>query len=445
MRPAHEPGLREAGPVGESGRAPVVIATIAREQGTTGVHTHVRELRHALERSGHPAELVTPRSWARGRGAAPRRLLLLALFGTGAVLERVSGPAHVWWYRTSHELFLRRALARRLGDAGPCTVYAQCPLAARAALSARSGPHQRVVLAVHFRISQADEWADKGMVGREGAVYRWIRSTERAVVPRVDGLVFVSEWARAAVRAWLPQVGRVPSTVVHNFVADPQAGARTQPGYAVPDVPAPGPPAPGDLVSVGSLEAVKNHRYLLRVLAAARRSGHAYTLDVFGEGVERGRLLALAEELGISDQLRLQGFRRDVADRLPGYRAYVHASYSESSSFAIMEAMAAGLPVLSSSEGALRELFDDGVEGRFWPIDDPEEAARVLVELLEDGEGLAAAARAARRRFLRDYDAAAVAPRLVRFLQADGRGTAAASGSFPAPRPAPAGSRRARR
>ena len=162
-------------------------------------------------------------------------------------------------------------------------------MAARAALSARSGPHQRVVLAVHFRISQADEWADKGMVGRGGAVYRWIRSTERAVVPRVDGLVFVSEWARAAVRAWLPQVGRVPSIVVHNFVADPQAGARRQPGYAVPDVPAPRPLAPGDLVSVGSLEAVKNHRYLLRVLAAARRSGHAYTLDVFGEGVERVR------------------------------------------------------------------------------------------------------------------------------------------------------------
>ncbi|WP_323100890.1 glycosyltransferase family 4 protein [Intrasporangium sp. YIM S08009] len=392
----------------DSEHGPLLITTIARGEGITGVHTHVRQLRRYLERAGDPAELLTPHSWAHGPGGSRLRgLALVPLFGARVVLERVWGPANVWWYRTSHEVFLRRVLRRRLAREGACTVYAQCPVSARAALAARSGPHQRVVLAVHFRISQADEWADKGQIRRDGRVYRWIRQTEREVLPAVDGVVFVSAWAAAAVRSWLPEADRAPSSVIGNFVQDPgaQAGASAD-------------SRSGDLVSVGNLEPVKNHRYLVRVLAAARRTGHAYTLDVFGEGVERTRLLALADELGVADLVRLHGFRRDVQDRLPGYRAYVHASYSESSSLAIMEAMAAGLPVLSGGAGALVEIFEDPSEGRFWPLDDPEAAAGVLIDVMEAPSELARAGRAARRRFLRDYDAGVVAPRLLEFLTA---------------------------
>ncbi len=387
-----------------SAGAPLVIATVARERGITGVHTHVRQLRSYCARSGRATELVTPHSWAAG--SLWRSVLLAPLFGARILLEQVYGPANVWWYRSSHEFFLRQALRRRLAQGRPCTVYAQCPVSARAALAARSSLDQRVVLAVHFRISQADEWADKGQIPRDGRVFRWIRATERHVVPRVDGLVFVSSWARSAVAAWMPEVARVPSTVIANFVAEPEVR---------------GTPGTGDgLATVGNLEKVKNHRYLLRVLAAARQKGYEYALDVFGEGVERARLLALADELGVRDQVRLQGFCSDVQERLPGYRAYVHASYSESSSLAIMEAMAVGLPVVSSRAGALGDLFEDPEHGRFWPLDDPEEAARILIELMESPDELQRAGRAAQQKFRRDYDADVVAPRLLGALQCPG-------------------------
>ena len=85
-----------------------------------------------------------------------------------------------------------------LAGVGDCVVYAQDPLAARAALRARRGPHQRVVMAVHFRISQADEWADKEQITRDGTVFREIRKAEREVIPKVDGLVYVSKWAQDA-------------------------------------------------------------------------------------------------------------------------------------------------------------------------------------------------------------------------------------------------------
>ena len=127
--------------------------------------------------------------------------------------------------------------------------------------------------------------------------------------------------------------------------------------------------------------------------------------------------MGLAAELGIVDQVRLCGFRRDVPRLLTGYRVYVHASYSESSSLAIMEAMGAGLPVVSSDAGALPELFDDPEHGRFWPIGDPQRGAEILIDFLASEVEVRRAGRAALDKFRSDYDAEVVAPRLVSFLR----------------------------
>ena len=237
---------------------PLIIATILREKGITGVHTHFRQLYRYLEDKGRPADLVTPFSWGRP--------LIKPVFGVRYFLERCSGPANVWWYRHWHEVFLQQALRRRLAAADDCVIYAQCPLAARAALRARRGPHQRVVMAVHLRISQADEWADKGQISRSGRTFRAIRGLERKVIPQVDGLVYVSRWAQEALTGWLPEAAAVPSAIVDNFVAPLETVPRPQPM--------------GDLVTIGNLESVKNHRYLLQILAEAKRAGFAYTLDI---------------------------------------------------------------------------------------------------------------------------------------------------------------------
>jgi glycosyltransferase involved in cell wall biosynthesis len=386
-------------------RDPLVIATILRGDGVTGVDTHIQQLRGYLEQVGQASTVVTPFSWG-GPMAYP-------VFGLRPlVLERLSGSASVAWYLYWHEVFLREALRRQLAHAGRCVVYAQDPLAARAALRVRRGPHQRVVMAVHLRISMADEWADKEQIPRDGRVFRWIRDAERTTIPAVDGLVYVSNWAREALLGWLPQAGAVPSAVIGNFVAP---------------VPVRVDPEPvGDLVTIGNLDLVKNHRYLLSVLGAAKRAGQPLTLDVFGEGPCRADLESQARELGIADQVRLRGFRRDVRDFLPGYRAYVHASYSESSSFAIIEAMAAGLPIVAGDTGPLRELCDEGAEARFWPLDDATRAAAVVMDLLADEPARLAAADAATRRFHRDHDADVVGPALWSFLLGGTRGDVAA-------------------
>jgi glycosyltransferase involved in cell wall biosynthesis len=374
---------------------PLVIATILREEGITGVHTHVRQLRQYLEECGTPATLITPFSW----GGA----LIYPVFGVRRALERFSRPAGVVWYRHWHEVFLRNALRQCLAEVGDCVVYAQGPLDARAALRARRGPYQRVVMAVHLRISQADEWAEKKEIKRDGAVFRAIRQVEREVIPQVDGLVYVSRWARDALLGWLPEAAAVPSAVIGNFVAPLPVEPDQEPR--------------GDLVTTGNLDLVKNHRFLLAVLAEAKRAGRSLTLDVFGEGPCRKDLLRLTHSLGLEEQVRFRGFRPDVRDFLPGYRAYVHASYSESSSLAIMEAMAAGLPIVAGRTGPISELCDDGVEARFWPLDDPAQAAAMLIDLLDSESARMKAARAARERFRHDFDADVVAPELLSFLR----------------------------
>jgi len=373
---------------------PLVIATMLREEGITGVHTHVRQLRRYLDNCGSAYTLVTPFSWGR--------TLTYPVFGFRRALELCSKSAGVVWYRHWHEVFLRNALRRLLAEVGDCVVYAQGPLDARAALRARQGPHQRIVMAVHLRISQADEWADKKQIRRDGTVFRAIRQAEREVIPQVDGLVYVSRWARDVLLSWLPEAAAVPSAVIGNFVAPMNAK--------------PGQEQLGDLVTIGNLDLVKNHRFLLEVLAEASRTGRSLTLDIFGEGPCRKDLMGQARSLGLEEQVRLRGFRPDVRDFLPGYRAYVHASYSESSSLAIMEAMGAGLPILAGNIGPISELCDDGVEARFWPLDDPAQAAVLLIGLLDCEPERLKAARAARERFQREFDADVVGPELRSFL-----------------------------
>ena len=339
--------------------------------------------------------VVTPFSWARP--------LTYPVFAPRLVLAKVYPPASVVWYRRWHEVFLHKALRHELAATGDCVVYAQGPLEARAALRARTGPNQRVVLAVHFRTSQADEYAEPGReLKRDGRIFRAIRQLERDVIPRVDGIVYVTKWAESQLLSWLPEAASVPSTVISNFVAP------------LPRQPVQEPL--GDLVTTGRLDDRKNHRFLLEVLRFAVDAGHRLTLDIYGEGPLRRELGLRIASLGLGEQVRLRGVRRDVRQQLPGYRAYVHAAYAETSSLAIIVAMSAGLPILAGGIGPIAELVDDGAEARFWPLEDPAQAADILVGMMKSEQDRSAAASAALDRFHRDYDANVLGPRMRSFL-----------------------------
>jgi glycosyltransferase involved in cell wall biosynthesis len=372
------------------------VATLMPATGPTGVQTHLREVCEYLTSQGNQPLIVTPRSWGR--------TLTVPVFGARLAIDHISGPASVAWYRYWHYVFLKQALRRELRGASGTVVYAQCALAAKAALEVRSSSDQKVVAAIHSDGSQADEWVDKKMLSTGSRLYRSIVRTEQEVLTSVDGIVYVSEAARAGMARHVAGIEQLPSVVVPNFISIEHP------------VPREANTARRDLVTVGGLEIHKNHEYLLRVVEAANRKDRPYTLDLVGDGPCRRDLEKLSRELGLEGQVRFLGSRSDVRELLPRYKAYVHTSQRESLCMAIIEAMACGLPVVAGAIGGIPELFEPGHEGLFWPLDNAEAAAGVLCGLLDDEQAQEKLGAGARSRFEKCFDSAVAGAVLEKFL-----------------------------
>lgn len=372
----------------------VLIATLMRPKGETGVQTHFNAVLEYTAVQGRPTvKLVTAHD-------APS-MLVIPLFGLRKLVGLISSSLSVWWYRHWHARMLAWALRRRHASASR-TIYAQCPPSARAALEARGGASTTVVMAVHFNVSQADEFADKGLITRDGALFRAIRQCEEWTLSRLDGIVYVSRFMRETLEKRIPVLAGIPSAVVPNFVPI--------------SVPARKLPEPADLITIGTLEPRKNQAFLLRVLAAARARGRSYSLTVVGDGPDLASLQSLAVELGLASMVRFVGFQHGAADWIAGHRAYCHAATMENFPMVLVEALARGVPVFAAPVGGIPEVFDDGVEGRYWSPDDPDEAAERLIESLESETIILTMRAAAKHRYESAYAPHIAGKALMEFL-----------------------------
>jgi len=378
----------------------VLIASMLREQGETGVQTHVRAVRDWLVGRNRPVELVTPFDQPRW--------MVYPLFGLRRVIDRLSRPASVWWYRHWHAVFLQRALQRRLADGRPGVIYAQCPLSARAALRARVSDVQTVAMVVHFNLSQADEWADKGAIRREGRLFRAIRQQEATILPQLDALVCVSDFMRRELLQRIPAVGRVRSQVIPNFLADPG-----EPVFEAERI---------DLITIGTLEYRKNQRYAIEIVHAAAKLGRTLTLTLVGDGPDRAMLEALASELGVEKQVHFKGFVAHAAALMPAHRACLHVAHMENLPLTLIEALSRGLPLFAPAVGGIPEVFRDGLEGRFIPLGDAASAARLIVEWLDSGVIMEKAGIASRTRYLDCFETDDIAGKLIEFLDGEPAG-----------------------
>jgi len=122
----------------------VVVATLLRPQGDTGVQTHFNVFSDYLKENGIRISIATPFSYPKW--------IVYPIFGVRKALDPLSGAGSVWWYRYWHYIFLREVLKGVGPSEGGKGVayYAQCPLSAKACLEVRRSPSQRVFLAVHL-------------------------------------------------------------------------------------------------------------------------------------------------------------------------------------------------------------------------------------------------------------------------------------------------------
>lgn len=152
------------------------------------------------------------------------------------------------------------------------------------------------------------------------------------------------------------------------------------------------------LVHVARLAPPKNQELLLRAVALAAPRVEGLALAVVGGGPLAGRLKHLAEELGIAGVVTFHGEQKDVAPFLLSADLFVLSSRSEAFPVSLLEAMAHGLPILSTNIGGTPESISPDV-GRLVPPGDAEALAEAMVDLSRRRPELRAMGTAARKRY----------------------------------------------
>ena len=142
------------------------------------------------------------------------------------------------------------------------------------------------------------------------------------------------------------------------------------------------------IVSVGRLDANKNHEMMIRAFASLKDKYPEYTLTIYGEGELRRFLEDLIEQLGVSARVFIPGVIPDVAKQIERAALFLLTSYSEGVSNALIEALASGLPVISTDvpSGGTVELITDGENGLIIPVGDRYALEKAMDKLLGDSE-----------------------------------------------------------
>jgi len=154
---------------------------------------------------------------------------------------------------------------------------------------------------------------------------------------------------------------------------------------------------------VASLDS-KGHAGLLRAVARLAAEGLDLRLVVAGEGQWGGpQIIAQAAELGIADRLHLLGMRDDIPRVLAGSDLFVLPTPSEGLSLALLEAMAAALPVVATDVGGNPELVEPGRTGLLVPVGDEAALASALAELARNPARRRALGRAGRSRVTLEF------------------------------------------
>jgi glycosyltransferase involved in cell wall biosynthesis len=203
---------------------------------------------------------------------------------------------------------------------------------------------------------------------------------------------------------------RLPGTIVNvcerdrrfalsNHVGSPSQHVTIHNG--VPDVPGPSradPSAePPNIVMVARFEPQKDPRLFVSALASLRELG--WKAEIIGGGPDLEAVRQRVTSLGLVDRIQVPGTRSDVAERLAGAQIFVLTSKWEGFPLTVLEAMRAGLPVVSSDVGGVAEAIRHGRSGFLVPRGDSGALASFLERLIREPKLRENMGREARRTY----------------------------------------------
>ena len=136
--------------------------------------------------------------------------------------------------------------------------------------------------------------------------------------------------------------------------------------------------------AIGRMHRVKGLSILLRAFAQLAELHRTVHLLFVGEGPDRQLLIDQAQDFGLNSKVTFLAFQKDIPKLLPALDLFVSASLHEGMPNAILEAMAAGLPVVATDVGGTPEVVQDGQTGFLVPPGEYEALAISICKLLED-------------------------------------------------------------
>jgi glycosyltransferase involved in cell wall biosynthesis len=231
------------------------------------------------------------------------------------------------------------------------------------------------------------------------------RGSAEQLQPRVDptradalrelfGRVDLIHCVSAAMGETVQQFGADPAKILVNRPAVPVELLAPLADRRVPH------DGPLRVLAIGRLQWVKGYDDALRAVAKARAAGCDIELRIVGEGPDRDKVTYLVDVLGLEGSVTLVGAQSqaEVREHLVWADTLLLSSLSEGISNAVLEAMASGIPAVTTDCGGMEEVVTSGVDGFVVPVGDIDAMAERLAELAEDPDRRAALGAAAARR-----------------------------------------------
>lgn len=157
------------------------------------------------------------------------------------------------------------------------------------------------------------------------------------------------------------------------------------------------------LGTVGVLNMSKGHRYLLEALSKIIRDGFDIKLIIAGEGYLQRELERLAQQLGISSRVKFLGYRYDIPEVLSVMDIFVFPSLWEGMPLAVLEAMASGLPVVSTAVHGAIDIIRNNQTGILVERKDVEGLTKAIRYLISHPEEAKRMGREAQKLIIKDY------------------------------------------
>lgn len=302
------------------------------------------------------------------------RVDLLPIRESGVRLDDLPAGIRVVRTGASHALTAVPSLVRYLRRVQPPVMLVAKDRAARAAVWARAICRARTRIVVRLGTNLAASLANRS------ALRRWARYLPmRLSYPMVNRVIAVSDGV-AADTAAITGLARNRIAVIRNPVVTPRLVemAREEPDHPwlrSGDVPV--------IVGAGRFTRQKDFPTLIRAFARVRGRRPCRML-ILGEGAGKTEIEQLAAELGVADDLSLPGFASNPYAYLARASLFVLSSRWEGSPNVLTEALALGIPVVSTDcPSGPREILRDGRYGPLVPMEDETALGQAMLETLE--------------------------------------------------------------